>query len=144
MGEYLPFRLEAFDGALYASTIYHQLDPPRSLRRVHSILKPMGKLFVWYTASRSRRKYVIWRGLRILGFARMYDADYQWAFTPRALRRQIERAGFVVEDDIFLCEGCEHFPTCKQRRDGLAMSKEGHDASRGACRSVVLVGKRAQ
>jgi SAM-dependent methyltransferase len=122
MGEYLPFRREAFDGALYASTIYHLLDPPRSLRRVHSILKPMGKLFVWYTASRSRRKYWIWRGLRTLGLARMYDQDFQWAFTPKSLRTQLERSGFLVEDDVFLCESCEDFPTCKQPSEYLAIA----------------------
>ena len=120
--EYLPFRRELFDGALYASTIYHQLDPPRPLRRVHSILKPMGKLFVWYTASRSRRKYWIWRGLRALGMARMYDEDYQWAFTRRALRRQLERAGFVVEDEIFLCEACSDLATCKEPNEYLAIA----------------------
>lgn len=122
MGEYLPFRREVFDGALYASTIYHQLDPPRSLRRVHSILKPMAKLFVWYTASRLSRKYLIWRGLRTLGFARMYDENYQWVFTPRALHRQLERAGFAVEDSVFLCEVCSDFSTCKHPSEYLAIA----------------------
>ena len=122
MGEYLPFRREVFDGALYASTIYHHLDPPRSLLRVHSILKPMGKLFVWYTASRPGRKYLIWRGLRALGFARMYDEDYQWAFTPKSLRTQLERTGFAVEDSVFLCEDCEDFSTCKQPSEYLAIA----------------------
>ncbi len=83
LGEYLPFLPEVFDGALYAGTICHQLDPQRSLRRVHSVLKPMGKLFVWCTASRLGWRYLIWRGLRTLGFARMYNEDYQWAFTAR-------------------------------------------------------------
>jgi len=122
MGEYLPFRPEVFDGALYASTIYHHLDPPRSLRRVHSILKPMGKLFVWYTASRSGRKYLIWRGLRTLGLSRMYDEDYQWAFTPKSLRTQLERADFVVEDSVFLCEVCSDFATCKHPSEYLAIA----------------------
>jgi uncharacterized protein YbaR (Trm112 family) len=119
MGEYLPFLHEVFDGALYASTIYHQLDPHRSLERVRSVLKPTGKLFVWYTASRSRRKYVIWRGLRALGFTPMYDADYQWAFTPKSLRTQLERACFVVEDSVFLCEVCLDFSTCKDPSEYL-------------------------
>jgi SAM-dependent methyltransferase/uncharacterized protein YbaR (Trm112 family) len=122
MGEYLPFRREAFDGALYASTIYHLLDPQRSLRRVHSILKPTGKLFVWYTASRSRRKYWIWRGLRTLGLPRMYDEDFPWAFTPRALRTHLEKASFVVDDEVFLCEACSDFATCKDRSEYLAIA----------------------
>jgi SAM-dependent methyltransferase len=122
LGEYLPFLREVFDGALYASTIYHQLDPQRSLRRVHSVLKPMGKLFVWYTASRLGRKYLIWRGLRALGFARMYDEDYQWAFTPRSLRTQLGRAGFSVEDEVFLCEACPDLSRCKHPSEYLAIA----------------------
>jgi SAM-dependent methyltransferase len=122
LGEYLPFRRGVFDGALYASTIYHQLDPQRSLRSAHSVLKPMGKLFVWYTASRSGRKYWTWRGLRALGLARMYDEDFQWMFTPRSLRSQLERASFVVEDSVFLCRTCSDFATCKQPSEYLAVA----------------------
>jgi len=33
VGEYLPFRDHTFDAVLYASTIYHQVDPRRSLER---------------------------------------------------------------------------------------------------------------
>lgn len=122
IGEYLPFRPGAFDGALYASTIYHQLDPQRSLQRVRSVLKPMGKVFVWYTASRSRWRYWTWRGLRMLGSARMYSPDYQWAFTPRSLRAELERAGFVVEDSVFLCRVCSEFSTCKEPNEYLAIA----------------------
>ena len=64
---------------------------------MHSILKPTGKLFVWYTASRSLRKYLIWRGLRALGFARMYD-------------------------EVFLCEACSDFATCKDPSEYLAIA----------------------
>ena len=123
LGEYLPFLPEVFDGALYASTIYYLLDPHRSLKRVHSILKPLGKLFVWIHASQSERRYLIWRGLRMLGFSRMYNDDRQWAFTPRSLRAQIERAGFTVEDMVFLCEGCSDFSTCKSLSEYLAIAQ---------------------
>jgi SAM-dependent methyltransferase len=120
LGEYLPFLREVFDGALYAGTIYHLLDPRRSLRRVHSILKPRGRLFVWYTARRLGRKYAIWRGLRMLGFARMYNADYQWAFTLKSLRTLLERAGFTVEDEVFLCEACPDLSRCDHASEYLA------------------------
>ena len=122
LGEYLPFLREVFDGALYASTIYHQLDPQRSLRRVHSVLKSRGKLFIWYTATRLGRKYLIWRGLRTLGFARTYNEDYQWAFTPKSLRTELQRAGFVLEDNVFLCEACSDFSTCKHPSEYLAIA----------------------
>ena len=122
LGEYLPFRREAFDGALYAGTIYHLLDPRRSLRRVHSILKPMGKLFVWYAASRLGRKYLIWRGLRTLGFARRYDEDSLWAFTQKSLRTHLEGASFAVEDKVFLCEACPEFSTCDHASEYLTIA----------------------
>jgi SAM-dependent methyltransferase len=122
LGEYLPFRTGLFDGVLVASAIYHMLDPQRSLRRVRSVLKPKGKLFVWYSAAALGRKYLVWRGLRMLGFARMYNPDFQWAFTPRALRAQLERAGFVQEEDVFLCVGCSDWATCKVRGERLAIA----------------------
>jgi SAM-dependent methyltransferase len=122
MGEYIPFLREVFDGALYAGTIYHLLDPQRSLGRVHSILKPMGRLFVWYTARRLGWKYLIWRGLRTLGFARMYNANYQWAFTSKSLRNQLGRAGFAVEDEVFLCEICPDLSKCDHPSEYLAIA----------------------
>jgi SAM-dependent methyltransferase len=122
LGEYLPFLPEVFDGALYASTIYHQLDPRRSLKRVHSILKPRGKLFVWYTACSGRTKYFIWKGLRALGLARMYNKDFQWAFTRKSLCTLLERANFAVEDEIFLCEACPDFPKCDHPNEYLTIA----------------------
>ena len=122
LGEYLPFRPGVFGGALYAGTIYQLLDPRRSLRRVYNILKPKGKLFVWYTASRLGRKYLVWKGLRSLGIARMYDADYVWAFTQRSLRAELERAGFSVQDSVFLCEACPDLSTCDAASEYLAIA----------------------
>jgi len=123
MGEHLPFRRGMFDGALYASTIYHQLEPRRSLRGVHGILKPGGRVFIWYTAIRPRMKYWAWRGMRALGIARMYNEDYQWAFTTGSLQALLEKAGFVVEENIFLCPACSDFATCKHANEYLAIGR---------------------
>ena len=126
MGEYIPFRREIFDGALYAGTIYHHLDPQRSLRRVHNILKPKGKLFIWYRPCLSRWRYMIWMGLRTLGIVRtfrMFNEDYQWAFTPRSLQTQLERAGFIVQEIVFLCEVCSDYSTCKIRNEYLVIAQ---------------------
>ena len=65
---------------------------------------------------------MLWRGLRTLGFARMYNEDYQWAYTPKSLRAQLERAGFAVEEGVYLCEGCADSATCKHRREYLAIA----------------------
>ena len=123
MGEYIPFRREIFDGALYASTIYHQLDPQRSLRRAHNILKPKGKLFIWYKPCLSRWRYMIWMGLRTLGIVRMFNEHYPWAFTPRSLQTQLERAGFIVQEIVFLCEVCSDYSTCKERNEYLVIAQ---------------------
>ena len=125
LGEYLPFRRGVFDGALYASTIYHMLDPGRSLKRVHSVLKPAGRLFVWYTASRLGREYLVWRGRRALGLAAMYSADYQWAFTPRALRAELRKSGFAVAENVHLCRSCTDWATCKHRSEYLMIAHRG-------------------
>jgi SAM-dependent methyltransferase len=122
LGEYLPFRPETFDGALYASTIYHLLDPRRSLSRVGSVLKPEGKLFVWYTACRVGPRYYLWRGLRTLGFARRYSENFQWAFTTSSMRTLLAGAGFAVQDEVFLCEACPDFATCDRPSEYLAIA----------------------
>lgn len=122
LGEYIPFLHDVFDGALYAGTIFHLLDPRRSLRRVHDVLKPKGKLFVWYTASRIGRKYLIWRGLRVLGFARRYDDDFLWGFTQKSLRTLVEGAGFAMENEVFLCEACPNFSTCDHANEYLVIA----------------------
>jgi SAM-dependent methyltransferase len=122
LGEYIPFLHDVFDGVLYAGTIFHLLDPRRSLRRVHNVLKPKGKLFVWYTASRIGRKYLIWRGLLALGFARWYDDDSLWGFTRKSLGTLVEGAGFAVENEICLCEACPDFSTCDHANEYLAIA----------------------
>ena len=58
VGEYLPFRAHTFDGVLYASTIYHQVDPRRSLERARRVIRPHGKLYLWYESDRIDRRYV--------------------------------------------------------------------------------------
>jgi SAM-dependent methyltransferase len=123
LGEYLPFKHKIFYGALFASTIYHQLDPRRSLLRVHDVLKPGGQLYIWYTNCKSRRKYWTWRGLRILGFPRMYNEDFQWAFTQGSLRTELKKTGFSVHDTVFLCEGCADFIKCRHRNEYLVIAR---------------------
>jgi SAM-dependent methyltransferase len=123
-GEYLPFLPEVFDGALFASTIYHMLDPLRALQRVHEVIKPKGLLFIWYTAMRSNPRYWIWKGLKALGLPMRYNRLFLWAFTPPALRNLVERAGFKVRDDAFLCESyCEDFSTCDHPTEYLIVAE---------------------
>jgi SAM-dependent methyltransferase len=122
LGEYLPFLPEVFDGTLYASTIYHLLDPRRSLRCLGNVLKPKGKLFVWYTACRVGPRYYLWKGLRALGLALRYSKNFQRAFTPKSMRTLLAEAGFAVEDEVFLCKTCPDFPTCDHPSEYLTIA----------------------
>jgi uncharacterized protein YbaR (Trm112 family) len=123
LGEYVPFLPGVFDGALYASTIYHMLDPRYSLRRVYSILKPEGKLFLWYRANRMDLHYLYWKAIRVAGFRRMFNEDFQWSFTRKSLRTLVQQTGFVVEDEIFLCESCPDFASCDDPSEYLTIAR---------------------
>lgn len=113
VAEYLPFRPQIFDGLLYAGTIDFGIDPVRSLRRARTVIRPQGRLFIWEVVARANRRYRFWKTLRALGIARRYDSKHQWAFTDRAMRGLLKRAGFAVEEVFSLCERyCPHFDEC--------------------------------
>jgi SAM-dependent methyltransferase len=123
VGEYLPFLPEVFDGVLYASTIYHLIDPLCSLRRCRNILRPGGSLFVWFDRKPRDGKYLLWRASKCLGLARAYDQDFQEAFTLGSLKRVLRRAGFVLDRMVWLCERyCDEFATCEHRSEYLAIA----------------------
>jgi SAM-dependent methyltransferase len=112
LGEYLPFRRHVFDGALYAWTLWHQIDPLQALKRAHAVLKPQGKLYIVYEPIRVKPRYVLWKTKQTLGWVRHYNKDYRWVFTARSLRSLLRRAGFAPERTVLLCERCEEYDTC--------------------------------
>lgn len=112
LGEYLPFRPHVFDGALYACTLWHHIDPLQSLRRAHAVLKPQGRLYIWYEPVRVKPRYVLWKTMQALGWSRHYNKDFRWAFTEKSLSSLLQRAGFGLERTVLLCERCEDYGTC--------------------------------
>ena len=112
LGEYLPFRPHVFDGALYACTLWHHIDPLQSLRRAHAVLKRQGRLYIWYEPIRVKPRYMLWKTMQALGWARHYNKDLRWAFTEKSLRSLLKRAGFGPERAVLLCERCEEYNTC--------------------------------
>ena len=123
LGEYLPFRPQVFDGVLYAGVIDHVIDPWRSLERARSIIKPEGKLFVWYDLRRVDLRYVVWRTMRRLGLAWRYNENHQWAFTHETLRALLRSAGFATREVISLCDNyCPDYPDCRERAYFLAIA----------------------
>jgi SAM-dependent methyltransferase len=122
LGEYLPFRPQIFDGVLYASSIYHLLDPLQSLRRARTLLKPQGKLFVWYNRSRVNARYLRWKAMRAVGLARRYSDDFVWAFTLRALRSLLRRSGFALDRMVWMCETCPEVAVCDDPSEYLILA----------------------
>jgi SAM-dependent methyltransferase len=124
LGEYLPFRPQVFDGVLYAGTIIYQIDPWRSLECTRDIIKPQGKLFIWYDPERVDSRYIAWKTMRTLGFARRYTKNHQWAFTHRSLRTLLRSTGFALVEVIPLCERfCPDYPTCNEPTVVLAVAR---------------------
>lgn len=123
LGEYLPFQPQVFDGVLYAGTIDHVVDPLRSLERTRNIIKPQGKLFVWYNLRRVDSRYIAWKTMRTLGFAWRYNKNHQWVFTHKSLRTLIESAGFAIEQVVPICANyCPDYPTCSEPDEFLAVA----------------------
>lgn len=123
LGECLPFQSQVFDGVLYAGTIDHVLDPLRSLERTRNIIKPEGKLYVWYVLRRVDPRYFVWKTMRTLGFAWRYNRNHQWAFTHKSLRTLIESAGFAIEKVVPLCANyCPDYSTCSDPTEFLAIA----------------------
>ena len=123
VGEYLPFRDHTFDGVLYASTIYHQTDPRRSLERAHRVISPRGKLYVWCDSDRIDRRYIVWRIRQMLGWPCHYSKLARWAFTRRSLRSVLKQTGFVVEEEVLLCVKCPDYATCRKPTHFLVIAR---------------------
>jgi len=123
VGEYLPFRDRTFDGVLYASTIYHQMDPRRSLERARRAIKERGKLYVWYESERIDSRYITWRTRQMLGWPCHYSKSSRWAFTRSSLRSMLERTGFAVEEEVLLCVKCPDYATCRKPTVFLVIGK---------------------
>lgn len=131
VGEYLPFRTQVFDGVLYASTIYHQKDPLESLVRARTVVKPQGKVFLWYEPHRRTTRYVVWRIREALGWPCNYSQSFRWVFTQDSLRSLLRRAGWAVEEEVLLCVRCPEYATCRRPAAFLVTASDQHRAGRG-------------
>lgn len=123
LAEYLPFQPRIFDGVLYAGSVDHVIDPWRSLASARCVIKPGGKLYVWYVLRRADLRYFVWKTMRALGLAWRYNPNHQWAFTHKSLRVLLESAGFAVDEVIPVCERyCPDYSTCAEPSDFLAVA----------------------
>jgi len=123
VGEYLPFRDQTFDGVLFASTIYHQMDPRQSLERARRVIRPHGKLYVWYDSDRIDGRYIVWRIRQMLGWPGHYSKMARWAFTRSSLRSVLNQTGFAVEEEVLLCAKCPDYATCRRPATFLAIAR---------------------
>jgi len=123
VGEYLPFRDHTFDAVLYGSTIYHQMDPRRSLERARRVIRPDGKLYIWYESDRLDRRYIIWKIRQMLGRPCHYSELARWAFTRSSLLSLLKQAGFAVEEEVLLCVKCPDYATCRKPTHFLVIAR---------------------
>ena len=123
VGEYLPFRDHTFDAVLYGSTIYHQTDPRRSLERARRVIRPRGKLYVWYESDRIDRRYIVWKIRQMLGRPCHYSELARWAFTRNSLRSMLKQTGFAVEEEVPLCVKCPDYATCRRPAHFLVIAR---------------------
>lgn len=95
VGEALPFKSGAFDAALFGTSLEHTLMPLRCLSEAVRVLKPGGKLLVWFAdwsaTAEGHAKYQLWcaRG-------GMFDTYHQWAFTMAELVHIMTDLGLYV------------------------------------------------
>jgi hypothetical protein len=109
---------------LYGYVLDHLADPLRSLERVRSIIKPQGKLYVWHDRRQVNLRYILWKTMRMLGFSRLYNEYFQWAFTRKSLQALLKSAGFAVENEIWLCKDyCSDYATCDEPVEFLTVSR---------------------
>jgi uncharacterized protein YbaR (Trm112 family) len=124
LGEYLPFRTDAFDGALFGSTIYHQMNPIQSLERTRSVVKPSGKLYIWYEPQRIGGRYIVWKARQSLGWPCNFNRSHRWAFTKGSLRSLLEQVGWVLEEEVLLCVRCPEYERCRDPAAYLAIARQ--------------------
>jgi len=124
VGEYLPFRPDSFDAVLYGSTIYHQMDPPQSLERARRVIKPDGRLYVWYDPQKVDGRYILWRARQRLGLPRNFSQSFRWAFTRKSLLSLLKRGGWAVEEEVLLCIRCPEYATCQDPAAYLVVARK--------------------
>jgi SAM-dependent methyltransferase len=124
LGEYLPFRDDAFDGVLYGSTIYHQMDPIQSLARTRRAMKPNGRLYIWYEPRKIDGRYILWRARQALGLPCNFSQSYRWAFTRKSLLTLLKRGGWALEEEVLLCVRCPEYATCQDPAAYLVVARQ--------------------
>lgn len=88
MLEDFEFEANTFDVVLISQTLNHLLDPLGTLQRVHSLLKPDGKIYLEVI------DFVYWTRLSPLTMATTIDHPYM--FAQETLRAMMSQAGFKI------------------------------------------------
>lgn len=90
--ENLPFQSDCFDIITVFDTIEHTDSPVKSLREIHRVLAPQGRLFITTPNIASLHRFL--KGQRFHAFV---DETHIYLFTLSALKFLVEKAGFVVD-----------------------------------------------
>lgn len=65
IGEYLPFRDASFDEVLFATTIDHMLVPARALAEARRVVRPDGRIAIWFGEAETARTTLTRRARRL-------------------------------------------------------------------------------
>lgn len=106
LGEHIPFKDRTFEGALFASTIDHQLSPMAALLEARRVLRHHGRLFIWYADKGHSMRYLRWKWDTSKKMKpKMFDEHHMWGFNEKGMRSIVKKAGFIVNGVLPLPDG---------------------------------------
>lgn len=82
------------------------------MHQAYKSLKPDGKVYIRYCVTPIDARYMVWKTMRTLGFTWQHNQFYQWVYNNRTLRALLDKAEFVVEERVLLCEICLYASHC--------------------------------
>lgn len=97
---HLPFVSGYFDGATMIRTLHHMVDPQLALSQVHRVMQPQG-VFILEFANKRNLKAILRYMLGQQTWSPYSQAPIEFAalnydFHPKAVRRYLRKAGFVI------------------------------------------------
>lgn len=150
LAEYLPFRDQSFDRVLFATSLDHVLSPQRSVLEACRVLKPNGKVLIWYGEDHHGHESALRKWGRRTKKALKLITRGQFSQLARKVKRRLSGSNPAAgQTEVAVPEGAvDHYHLCHLTDEKIAewLSSAGleiHDTSRVSDAGVFLrVGKR--
>ncbi len=85
---------ESVDAVLFIEVVEHLEEPEAAIAEIHRILRPQGKLLLGFPNDRS---FMFARLLTLKFKEALFDPGHVHQWTPRSMRKALERHGFSVK-----------------------------------------------